>query len=273
MTAAPRKFTALVLALLALGACTYWTKDAERIVDQSNRDFSIDPDVKYKDVDLADIMAHPTGFKYMAVRFPAVINRLHEAIFSPLYTTFRPDDFVSFSAWPADAKLWEAQDRMRSLPTLFMRKANPHVQGLIDTNRFALVEVRGVVMGDFEQLPWINVFYVDEVTPVLYTEESLQDYKAGMDAYSKNIPAQAIAKLESAVNSPLSPKVRVQVRLILGKLYEGRGDFERAARHYDAILLDDENNNAAWDGWERCEKALEAKRAAEGAAQPRRKKQ
>ncbi len=272
MTAALRKFTALALALVALGACTRWTRDGERIVDQTDRDFTLDPRADFKRVDLGEVMANPTSYKLMAVRFHAVINRHPEAIFSPLYTTFRPDDYSSFSAWPVGARLWEAEDRMRSLPTLFMRKDNPNFQDLLNTNRFTLVEIRARVMGDFEKMPWLEVYYVDEVIPVLYTEESLADYKAGMEAYSKNVPAQAIAKLESAVKSPLSPKVRVQVRLVLGKLYEARGDFQRAALHYDAVLIDDENNDAAWDGWERCEKALEAKRAVEGAAQPRRKK-
>jgi hypothetical protein len=271
MTAALRKLPALLLALSALGACTFWTRDAERLCDQSGRDFTIDPDKNYKHVDLAEVMARPSSFKLADVRFQAIVNRKDESVFLPMYTTFRQEDYISFSAWPVEAKLWESAERLKSLPTLFMRKDNPSLQNLIDTGRFSLVDIRGRVMGDYEQIAWIECFYVDEVTPVLYTEESLVDYKAGMEAYAENRPAQAIAKLESAVKSPLSPRVRVQVRLVLGKLYEARGDFEHAAFHYDAILTEDEKNQAAWDGWDRCAKALEAKRAAEG-NQPRPKK-
>ena len=272
MTAALRRFTALVLALVALGACTRWTRDGERIIDQTGRDFTIDPDRRYKHIDLSEIMANPSSYKLLDVRFRAVINKYPESIYTPLYTTFRQEDYSSFSAWPAETRLWEPQERLRSVPTLFMRKDNPNFQNLIDSRRYALVDIRARVMGDYEQLPWLEVFYVDEVIPLLFTDDSLADYNAGTEAYSKNVPAQAIAKLESAVKAPLSPKVRVEVRMILGKLYEARGDFARAAVHYDAILIDDEDNNAAWDGWERCEKALEAKRAAEGVPKPRRKK-
>lgn len=272
MTAALRKLPALLLAMSALGACTHWTTDGKRIVDQRDRDFTIDPDKHYKNVDLAEVMAHPSSYKLADVHFQAIINRRNESIYLPMYTTFRQEDYISFSAWPADAHLWESADRLRSLPTIFMRKDNPSLQTLVDSDRFALVDIRARVMGDYEQIAWIEVYYLNEVSPLLYTDQSLVDYKAGMDANAQNRPAQAIAKLEAAVRSPLAPRVRVYARFTLGKLYEGRGDFEHAAYHYDAILMDEENNEAAWDGLERCEKALEAKRSAEG-GQPRKKKQ
>lgn len=272
MTASPGKFPALLLALAAVGGCTLWTKDFDRIIDQQERDFSIDPDRRYKIVDLAEIMAHPSTYKLMDVRFHAVVNRYPENVYTPLYTTFRQEDYSSFSVWPAEARLWEGTERLRSLPTLFMRKDNPNFQNIIDMRRYALVEIRARVMGDYEQVPWLEVLYVDPVIPVLYTDQSLADYKAGMDAVGKNVPAQAIAKLEAAVRAPLAPKVRVEVRMTLGRLYEARGDFERAAYHYDSILIDDENNDAAWDAWERCDKQIQAKRAAEGGPPPRRRK-
>jgi hypothetical protein len=271
MTAALRKLPALLLALSALSACTFWTRDCERLCDQSGRDFTIDPDKNYKHVDLAEVMARPSSYKLADVRFQAIINRRNESVFLPLYTTFRQEDYISFSAWPAEARLWESSERLKSLPTLFMRKDNPSLQNLIDSGRFALVDVRARVMGDYEQVAWIEVYYVDEIIPVLYTEQSLMDYKDGMEAAATNRPAVAISKLEAAVKAPLAPRIRVQVRLTLGKLYEARGDFEHAAFHYDAILTEDEKNQAAWDGWERCEKALEGKRAAES-NQPNQKK-
>ena len=70
-----RKFSAVLLGLMALNACTFWTRDFERIVDQSGRDFTIDPDKHYKQVDLSDLAAHPSSYKLMDVRFQAILNR------------------------------------------------------------------------------------------------------------------------------------------------------------------------------------------------------
>jgi len=271
MSAALRKFPVLLAALASMTACTHWGGDLERIVDQRGRDFKTDPDRDYKQVDLRDVIAIPTSYKLMDIRFQAVLNRVPTSLYLPLYSTFRQEDYVGFSLWPADARLWEASVRVQSVPTLFMRKDNPYLQRLLDSERFALLEVKGRVMGDYGQMPWVEVEDVQEVIPVLYSEQSLQDYKAGMEAVEQNRPAQAISSLEAAVKAPLAPKIRTQVRMILGKLYEARGDFEHAAYHYDALLTEDDSNDAAWDGFERCQKALEAKRAAEG-NQPKPKK-
>ncbi|HXX95305.1 MAG TPA: tetratricopeptide repeat protein [Planctomycetota bacterium] len=270
MAAALRKLPVLILALSTLGACTFWTRDMERLCDQTGRDFLIDPDKTYNRVNLGEVMANPTSFMLSDIRFHAIINRRDESVFLPMYTTFRQQDYYAFSAWPADARLWEASDRLRSLPTLFMRKENPGLQHVLDSERFALVEIRARVMGDYDQMAWIEVFYVDPVTPVLYTEQSLTDYRLGMEAVAAKDPAKAVAKLEAAVKQPLAPKVRTQVRLTLGKLYEARGDYERAAFHYDLVLTEDEKNSEAWDGWDRCEEKLAPKRAAEG-KQPQKK--
>lgn len=264
MSAALRKSSLLLAVLASMTACTHWSGDLERIVDQRGRDFKTDPDRDYKVVDLRDVIAIPTSYKLMDIRFHAVLNRVPTSIYLAYYTTFRQEDYVGFSCWPEDARLWEPSQRTQSIPTLFMRKDNPYIQRVLDSERFALLEVKGRVMGDYGQLPWIEVLDVEEVIQVMYTEQSLQDYKAGMEAVEQNRPVQAIAHLEAAVKQPLAPKLRVQVRMTLGKLYEARGDFEHAAIHYDAALTEDDTNDAAWDGFERCQKALEAKRAAEG---------
>lgn len=275
MSAALRKFPILLAALASMTACTHWSGDLERIVDETGRDFKVDPDRDYKKVDLRELVASPTAYKLMDVRFYAVINRVPAHIFISFYSVFRQEDYISFSAWAGDAPLWEADERLRSVPTLFMRKESPYVGRLVEASRFALVEILGRVMGDYNQMPWIEVLKIEEVVPSLFTEQSLEDYRDGMAAMAENRPVVAISKFEAAVKAPLSPRVRVWVRLNLGKLYEARGEFDKAAYHYDAILLDDENNSTAWDGWERCQKALDAKRAAEGGqpqTPPKRKK-
>ena len=268
MSGAIRKFPAVLLVLGGLCGCTYWTTDFERIVDQTGRDFKIDPDKNYKRVALSEIVAHPSSFKLVDVRFQAIMNRRDEQVFTAFYTTFRQEDYISFSLWPVEAQLWEQSDRLKSLPTFYIRKDNPHIQEMLDTRRYALVDVRARVMGDYDQIPWFDVFYVDEIMSVAYTEQSLIDYREGMEAYSKNMPAPAVEKLEAAVKAPLAPKASIQAHLALAKIYEGRGDIERASVQYDAVLMLDENNEIAWEGWERTQKALEAKHAAEGPAQP-----
>src|ERR1051326_364104 len=149
MSGAIRKFPAVLLVLGGLCGCTYWTTDFERIVDQTGRDFKIDPDKNYKRVALSEIVAHPSSFKLVDVRFQAIMNRRDEQAFTAFYTTFRQEDYISFSLWPVEAQLWEQSDRLKSLPTFYIRKDNPHIQEMLDTRRYAL-DV-GIVLSNVER--------------------------------------------------------------------------------------------------------------------------
>lgn len=258
-----------VLALCsALGACTYWHGDLERLADQSGRNFRIAPDKVYKPTTLGAIVAHPASYKLMDVQFDAVLNRLDEQIFVPFYSTFRQEDYLGFSAWPAEMDLWVPENRLRSVPTLYMRKDNEGISNLLTSRRFALVQIRGRVMGDFEQRPFVEVHYVDVLYPVAYTEATLADLGAGFSAVSAGKADEAIARLESALAGYLYGPVRARANLDLGRLYEARGDFARAAARYEDVLWTDPYNDEAWKGWARCQEAAERQRRQAPAEQP-----
>src|SRR5262245_60856378 len=97
-----RNFAALGLltGLAALNACAYWHGDFERLADQSGRNFRIAPDKVYKEVELSALMANPSSYKLMDVQFLAIMNRKDEKVFVTYYSTFRQEDYLSFSAWP-----------------------------------------------------------------------------------------------------------------------------------------------------------------------------
>jgi len=250
----------LAVGLLALGACTYWHGDLERIVDQSGRNFAIAPDKVYKDVDLAAVAAYPTNYKFVDIQFQAVVNRLDEKIFVTGYSTFRQEDYVAFSVWPASARLWESDSWVKSIPTLYLRKDNADLQNLISATRYALAHIKGRVMNDFENLPFIDVHYFEVLDPYAYSEETLTDLRGGLAAVADKKPAQSIERLERALEGPLHARARVMAHSQLGRIYEERGDFDKAAKHFEAVLWDDPENVTAWEGWERNVKAEERKR-------------
>ncbi|HXG60915.1 MAG TPA: hypothetical protein VNO22_06065 [Planctomycetota bacterium] len=258
-----------VLALCsALGACTYWHGDLERLADQSGRNFKIAPDKVYKHTTLGAIAAHPSSFKLMDVEFDAVVNRLDEQIFVSFYSTFRPEDYFGFSAWPAEAELWVPEQRLRSVPTLYMNKDNQDMEELLSLRRFALVRLRGRVMGDFEQRPFVEVHYVDVLHPAAYSEATLADVGAGFAAVSDGKSDEAIARLERALEGLLHGPVRGRANLELARLYEARGDYGRAAARYEDVLWTDPYNDEAWEGWTRCTEAAERQRREAAAQQP-----
>ncbi len=258
----------VMAGLMALSACTYWSSDLDKIVDQSGRDFKRDPGRTYTAVSLEEVWKAPSSYKLMEVSFQAVLNNRDESVFVPSFTSFKPEDYSAFSVWPVSARLWDSDERARSLPTLYMRKDCPDLQRLVSLDKYAHLWIRGVVMSDFNNLPYFEVRYVDIIDPAMYTDQSLVDMAMAMEASAAKRPAQAIQRFENALKGALGQGARVVAHMRLAAYYEERGDFENALAHFAAVVLEDHGNSAASAGADRTRKALERKRAIEAGEEP-----
>jgi hypothetical protein len=250
---------------LLLSACTYWSDDFDRLVDQSTRDFKRDPGKVYKEVAFSDVLEAPTTYKMMDIRFWALMDRRDEGVFAPLYSTFRQEDFFAFSVWPLNSRLWELEERLHSVPTIFIKKDNPDMQAVLDLERYAVIELRGKVTGDFGGFPFIEVHYctVLEGGPE-YEDAAIERMVAGLNAP----PAQSVADLEAALQGILGAPARALVHLKLAHVYEDRGTLDKAAAHYGGALKNDPWSEEAKDGLIRTRKAIERKKAIEEGKEP-----
>jgi len=259
-----RKFAVagLLASVTALSSCTYWHGDLERLVDGSERDFRRDLVGPFSDIPLKTIIANPTAYKYEHVRFDAVLNRVGEKGFVPFLTTFDPENYVAFSVWSGDAKLWESGERAASYPLLFLRKQNPSSQDLFTAGRYSLVRVSATVMSDYEMKPWLNVNRVEVIEAGVYTDEALAEPSLAKDAVAAKKPAVAIRHYENALKGIWTTSLRLDIHLTLARLYEGRGDLDKALSHFRGALANEQENEEALQGVERIQKALDAKEAA-----------
>jgi tetratricopeptide (TPR) repeat protein len=255
--------------LSALSACTYFPNDLERIVDQSERRFGPGLGRTYKDVNLREVAAHATSYKHVDVRFTALFNRRSEQLFVPLLTTFNPESWTAFSVWPSDAKLWDEQDRIQTIPTMYIRKDQADMVVLSQASRYALFDIRAHVMGDFDDRPFFHVFWIEEIEPSVYTDEGLANLNAGMAALQQKRPAVAIDKLEKALAGVWTRDGRLQIHLDLAALYGERGDWDNAVLHYEGALANDPENATAKAGIEKARAENARKKAIEaGKPQP-----
>jgi len=258
----------LLLVLATLGACTYWSRDFDRLVDQSDRDFSRDPERNHTDVELEKLIKAPSSYMLMNVRFTALLNRQDEKIFVTMYSTFRQEDYYSFSVWPVGARVWEEQDRLRSVPTLYIRKDNPDLQKVVGAERYAVVHCRGQIMGDYDsgeqswgRLPFIEVHNLDlGIGGPEYDDETIKLMASGLEDAAQKRPAVAKDKLKKAIQGTLGPAGRALALARLGLLHEESGQFELAVDHYELALDVDPANAEAKEGLDRALKVLERKR-------------
>ncbi len=271
-----RKFAApaLLVGLAALGACTYWSKDFDRLVDQSSRDFERDPDPGFRDVDFGKIIRNPSAYMLMEVRFWALLNRKDEGVFVPMYSTFRQEDYLAFSLWPLDARVWEERERTHSIPTIYIHKNNPDLQKVIDAPRYSVVQIRGRVMGDYDsgdevwgRLPFIDARYFSvAIGGPEYDDEAIKFLAAGLDDASQRRSAPAKEKLSKAIQGTLGLNALAIALSRLGLIHEEAGQFDAAVEHYQMALSADPANAEAAQGLARTQKALERKRAIEEGA-------
>jgi tetratricopeptide (TPR) repeat protein len=141
------------------------------------------------------------------------------------------------------------------------------MQVLVNASRYALFEIRGHVIGDFDDRPFIVVYWINELEPSLYTDEGLADLHEGLSALEQKRPAVAIDKLEKSLAGVWTRSARLQIHLDLARLYAERGDWEAAVLHYEGALANDPENATATAGIEKARQELIRKRAIE-AGQP-----
>lgn len=255
-----------MLLLLAVAGCA-----AERTIS-GRRDYSIDPTLDYKKVALTRIVADPSAYKGLDVEFDGMFYRREETIWSHYYTPFVPEDYLSFSLWPVDARVWELEGRLQAVPTLYMRKTNEEMQELLAVRPYDRVLITGNLKSDYEGRPWIEVHSVDVIEREVFTQDSLRLLVAGLTDAVENRPAPARERLERAVKGPLSAEARYVAHLTLGRLYEEANDFVRAMSHFGWAEDVRPDDPAATEGYERNQKREERRRQIEEGKEPEEKK-
>jgi hypothetical protein len=253
-----RKFVVAGLLVLtgSLNACSYWHGDLERIIDQSERDFRRNLVGPFTEVPMKEVIANPSAYKFVNVRFDAILNKVGEKGFIPFWTTFEAEKYVAFSAWPGDAKLWQVEERGRSHPLFFVAKDGPNVPDLVSAGRFSLVRISGTVMGDYELKAWIEVNRVEVLEPGVYSDEALVDLGLAKMALADKKPAVAIRHFENALTGIWTTPLRLEIHLTLARLYEGRGDLQSALDHYRGAETNAPDNKEALEGIDRVRAAL-----------------
>lgn len=252
-----RVVPAVVLVFLSIAGCA-----AERTIS-GRRDFSIDPTLDHKRVALTDLVASPSSYKGTDVEFEGMFYRRDETIWNHFYTPFVADDYLSFSAWPVDARVWELSGRLTAVPTLYLRKTSEKMHDLLEVRSYDRIQIRGQVKSDYENRPWIEVHDVKILQREVFTLESLRHLVSGMTEVAEKRPAPAKDRLENAVRGTLSDEARYVAHMALGRLYEESNDFVRAMEHFSRAEGIKDEDPEAHEGYERNRRFEEARQRIE----------
>jgi hypothetical protein len=228
------------------------------------RDYKVDPSLAFHPYSLIELSRTPQ--EGMTLSVMAIFDRRDERIWSPMYTSFSQENYVSFSAWPPEAALWTVEGRQTSVPTFFFRKEAPHFEQLLGAERYQLVEIKGIVRSTFAERPWVEVFYVNPKSDgAVYDDDTLSRLIHGLEDAEK-LPSAAIRNLEAALKGRLHTPGRVLAHRTLGALYAGQKALDavyrwrKAWEHYDAAVMFDPSDKVAREGLDKSSRELEAAR-------------
>ena len=241
-----RRLASLVLALSMAGAAVGCGVVTERPEGYEKRDYIVDPSLRFQQVTLNEIVRNP---QEGAFEFDAILNKRDENIWQAYYTPFRPGDFKSFSVWPVDAAVWDANGRGGSIPTLYIATESPQISELYALERYTPVRIRGVVKSNFDSRPWIQVHYVDRIGAPWFTDEALGKLIQGIDEIGKG-QARAQSLLDEALDGPLSPAGQAACYKAMGWMHLERKQFSQAHECYlralDSLPNDPEARDGVW---------------------------
>lgn len=213
----------------------------------SRRAIADDPSYysNFAKVTLHDLRANPTSFKTAQVRFHAYYHKI-ESIFSPFYTPFLPEQYIAFSIWEDDKKLWLKKDRMADFPFCFMRKDNKYITELTTTAKYTPIEVICTVKNDFNNTPWLEVDTAHATGATALTDKSLHHLVAGYEYLNGGQPALAEHEFWESLKYKLPDDAHLTVLLELGKIaFEAKRWKESEEYAHEALEMDSNNQTAA----------------------------
>lgn len=109
-----------------------------------------------KTVRLADILKTPRAYKGLDVSFVVQFNAVG-SLDNPFYTKFEKDQYVNFSAWGDEARLWVKSEYKGDYPYLFIDRIKKDSQTILNAKSYDRFLVTGRVESIFRGKPWIEV--------------------------------------------------------------------------------------------------------------------
>ncbi len=187
-------------------------------------------DTAVTDCELRAIIKQPKEFLQRDVTFLCRFA-MPGNLFKNFSTQFNAYQHLNFSVWPIDAKLWDKAERRNVLPSLYVDKSNFETSAeLAKAKRYELLRVRGQVVSNYGDLPWILITEAKRVSErgPLATDADFLNVKQGLDLQAAGKPAEAAKYLRMALDGGLPGAHRDFVTLRLSESLGASGDLAGA---------------------------------------------
>ncbi len=256
-----RRILPTLLGLLAAAAPFAAAQDDEGIFAPFARELGLakDPTAPHETT-LATLRGNPDAYRNVRVILTLQMNE-RTNFWNPFFTRFTPDNYVNFSAWGDEQRLWVAAEYGNEFPLFFVDRRSEPARKILAAEPFQRFRVTAIVRDTFRGMPWIEVTKVKSLSEKL-ARGTLVHGARGRKWMEAGKWALAANEFDRAIAGDLPDASRVGLLKDLSVCHYARGDRDKtrsvllAAADLDpkdaevnaaleALLLEDEEAGAS----------------------------
>ncbi len=155
-------------------------------------------------LDINELLSEPKTYMKGTVEFEcrfATVGKL----FRKNNTEFNAEEHINIAVWQPEARLWSRQDRLNVMPSLYINKENSQLcQVVSNLPRYRRIAVRGRVISNYANLPWIEVTAIRVLEDDRMNDQLLQQV-AKIHELLKDKKVSLASNLFSTINNETTP--------------------------------------------------------------------
>ncbi|HET6203115.1 MAG TPA: hypothetical protein VFI25_09985 [Planctomycetota bacterium] len=221
-----RRLTFTVLGLLGAAAPLSAAAEGEGLLASFARELGLakDPTAPHP-CTLAELRENPEAYRGVRV---TLMLQMHERgqFWNPFFTRFAPENYVNFSAWGDEQRLWVASEYESDFPLLFVERRSEMARTILAAATYQRFQATAIVRDTFRGMPWIEVTKLSSLSDRI-TRGTLVHGARGrkwMDARKWTLAAN---EFDRAITDDLPDAARVGLLKDLSVCHYARGDRER----------------------------------------------
>ncbi len=179
-----------------------------------------------REVTLEELIRSPKLYLEVPVKFTARY-RGTETDYQVFRTPFTTVDFAVFSVWPGDARLWEAGERQKAIPYLFVEKKGSVLPVFEELAKYQTVKIHGKVRAIYNGVPCIEVTSASSGPSPAINDAKVKAFQITVESVEDN-PKYAIDEFTKALAGPLPGVFVAGAQKYLGRSHFLRGEYEKA---------------------------------------------
>ena len=206
----------------------------------------------FRQTTLKKLVDSPELYKEVSVRFSARFKQA-ETDYQVFRTHFTSTDYAVFSVWPDDAQLWEAGERQKALPYLFVHKRGSVLPVIEKLAKYQTVVISGKVVAIYKDLPCIQVIGANAGPAPDLTEKKIKTFELAVAAVETN-PKYVLDEFAKALAGKLPDVFVAGAKKYMGRSHFLRGEYAKAVECYtDATqTITDDAELLLWKGIAEC---------------------